>query len=100
MTDDDIKADGERNLLAYARNEKVINCLLGRFSGVASAFSALGEAATGKGLADAEALNAMTAVQGYDLCADIGRLRAALRERERLEPLLQQHGHDHMIRRR
>ena len=99
MTDEEINADADRNLVRYARNEKTIDCLLGRLSNVSRAFSTFVEA-SGKSRAEQERSRALEALDGYDLQEDIGQLGAALRERERLEKQMENHGYSHMIRRR
>ena len=98
MTEEEIKADADRALVRYARNEKVIDCLLGRFSSASQAFAALGKAAD-SGAADAECSHAMETINGYDFSGDLGRLRACLQGREELERQMINHGYAHMIRR-
>ena len=99
MTDEEINADADRNLVRYARNEKTIDCLLGRLSNVSRAFSTFVEA-SGKSQAEQERSRALEALNGYNLQEDIGNLGAALLERERLEQQMENHGYSHMIRRR
>ena len=66
MTDEEINADADRNLVRYARNEKTIDCLLGRLSNVSRAFSTFVEA-SGKSRAEQERSRALEALEGYDL---------------------------------
>ena len=99
MTNEEINSDADRNLVRYAKNEKTIDCLLGRLSNVSRAFSAFVEA-SGKSRAKQEQSRALEALDGYDLQEDIGKLGAALMEREMLEKQMENHGFSHMIRRR
>ena len=99
MTDEEINSDADRNLVRYARNEKIIDCLLGRLSNVSRTFASFIEA-TRTSQAKGERSRAMEALEGYDLQEDIGKLGIALLERERLEVQMENHGFSHMIRRR
>ena len=97
MTDEEINSDADLNLVRYARNEKMIDCHLGRLSNVSQAFASFIEA-TRTSQAREERARAMAALEGDDLREDIGKLGQALLERERLEGHMENHGFSHMIR--
>ena len=99
MTDEEINSDAARTLVRHARNEEMINCLLGRLSNVSRAFVSLIDA-TRTSQARGELSRAREALERYDLQEDIVKLQAALLEREGLEVQMKHHGFSHMIRRR
>ena len=96
MTDEEINSDADHYLVRYAKNEKTIDCLLGRLTDVSQTFTSFIEA-TRTSQAREERSRAMAALEGYDLQEDIGKLENALRERERLEDHMENHGFSHMI---
>ena len=93
MTDE----EADRNLGRYARNEKMIDGLLGRLSNVSQTFASFIEA-TRTSPAREERSRAMAVLEGDDLREDIGKLGTALLDRERLEGHMERHGFSHMIR--
>lgn len=97
MTDEEMARDADRALLRYARNEKVIVCLLDRMSRIGKALDVLVTSA-GANRASEECQGALEALDGYDVQGDVQRLNAALAEREDSKVAVASHGYGHMVR--
>lgn len=97
MTDEDMISEGERAVLRYSRNEKVIECVMSRLKALGAAVAMIEPRSRATG-GDAEVEQIRELLGGRDLRQDVEDLKDALAQRPALRDQLSAHGHGHMVR--
>lgn len=97
MTDEEIVSEGERAVLRYSRNEKVIECVMTRLKALSVAISLLDKRWRVVG-GDEDLERIAELLEGRDLRQDVQDLKNAVAQRPALRDQLGAHGQGHMAR--
>ena len=97
MTGEEMVSEGERAVLRYSRNEKVIECVMTRLKALGAAIDLLGK--RWRVLGAGEDLERIAELlEGRDLRQDVQDLKNAFAQRPALNDQLRAHGQGHMAR--